>query len=579
MSKFKGVVAAVVIALAMVLSVPPAVAGNPYAADPLGLVPFADTTQRVYTAGTEQWEVWVCNVPGWTPVTAVAAAVTGLDANLGPFFNWMSGGRYTTDFVIGGTVTSNDVIPPNLTNPELLSAPGCEAAVARQSSGTNAAALIIINAAFDGGYGTQGAVCPELPFTGCATTYPGNSRRAAVGAAAVTTIPPRSGPQWITAAHEIGHALNWPHSFSGLTIESSTSAISVYDNPMDLMSGGAIFGAPIGTIAYNRYSAGWIEPGAVRIHTTGIALYQLSGSIGGATEMLVLPGETEGHFFTVNARRRTSYDVALLRSGVEVYEVDQRREIACAIPPEWPQTWPCFATLVRIDPVGTTAGLTSTSHVLGIDDSVRAGRFDIQVLSADTTSFTVRISEIDSGRFTDDDGNPHEPAIEAIAALGITLGCNPPTNDHYCPALGVTRAEMAAFLVRALGEDVSGAVHAGTFPDVPADQWYAPFVERLARLGITTGNADGTYAPLRTVSRAEMAAFLVRAFDPGTTVPDAGTFTDIPDGIWYQADAERLFDLGISTGCAVSPLRYCPSSQVGRDEMASFIHRSLTLVP
>ena len=55
-----------------------------------------------------------------------------------------------------------------------------------------------------------------------------------------------------------------------------------------------------------------------------------------------------------------------------------------------------------------------------------------------------------SGRFVDDDGSIHEPDIELIAAAGITLGCNPPMNDRYCPDGVVSRGQMAAFLVRAL---------------------------------------------------------------------------------------------------------------------------------
>ncbi len=39
------------------------------------------------------------------------------------------------------------------------------------------------------------------------------------------------------------------------------------------------------------------------------------------------------------------------------------------------------------------------------------------------------------GTFTDDNGSIHEAAIEAIAAEGITRGCNPPTNDRYCPTV------------------------------------------------------------------------------------------------------------------------------------------------
>ncbi|MDH5293930.1 MAG: hypothetical protein OEW91_09635, partial [Acidimicrobiia bacterium] len=54
------------------------------------------------------------------------------------------------------------------------------------------------------------------------------------------------------------------------------------------------------------------------------------------------------------------------------------------------------------------------------------------------------------GTFVDDNGSVHEGYIEAIAAGGVTRGCNPPTNDRFCPDASVTRGEMAAFLTRAL---------------------------------------------------------------------------------------------------------------------------------
>jgi hypothetical protein len=45
-------------------------------------------------------------------------------------------------------------------------------------------------------------------------------------------------------------------------------------------------------------------------------------------------------------------------------------------------------------------------------------------------------------------GSPHNDNIAAIKAAGITKGCNPPTNDNYCPNDLVTREEMASFLAR-----------------------------------------------------------------------------------------------------------------------------------
>ncbi|RLE26461.1 MAG: hypothetical protein DRJ50_00860 [Actinobacteria bacterium] len=53
------------------------------------------------------------------------------------------------------------------------------------------------------------------------------------------------------------------------------------------------------------------------------------------------------------------------------------------------------------------------------------------------------------GTFTDDDTSIFEADIEWLASEGITRGCNPPTNDRFCPDNNVTRGQMAAFLVRA----------------------------------------------------------------------------------------------------------------------------------
>jgi hypothetical protein len=51
--------------------------------------------------------------------------------------------------------------------------------------------------------------------------------------------------------------------------------------------------------------------------------------------------------------------------------------------------------------------------------------------------------------FTDSRGHLFEGAISRLAYAGITVGCNPPTNNRFCPNSYVTRGEMAAFLVRA----------------------------------------------------------------------------------------------------------------------------------
>jgi Stage II sporulation protein len=64
---------------------------------------------------------------------------------------------------------------------------------------------------------------------------------------------------------------------------------------------------------------------------------------------------------------------------------------------------------------------------------------------------TLKLSNTSTDYFVDDTGSQFESAINKIAAAKITLGCNPPVNDRYCPSQYVTRGQMAAFFKRAWG--------------------------------------------------------------------------------------------------------------------------------
>ena len=51
--------------------------------------------------------------------------------------------------------------------------------------------------------------------------------------------------------------------------------------------------------------------------------------------------------------------------------------------------------------------------------------------------------------FDDDNDSIFENDIDKLATAEITLGCNPPANTNFCPDKTVTRGQMAAFLHRA----------------------------------------------------------------------------------------------------------------------------------
>jgi large repetitive protein len=112
------------------------------------------------------------------------------------------------------------------------------------------------------------------------------------------------------------------------------------------------------------------------------------------------------------------------------------------------------------------------------------------------------------------------------------------------------------------------------FADVPPGHWAWPFVEALAAAGISAGCGGGDFCPAAQVSRAQMAVFLVTAVHgSGFTPPPAtGTrFTDVPADAFAAAFIEQLASDGITSGCSLTPPRYCPDAKVSRAQMAVFL--------
>jgi hypothetical protein len=176
------------------------------------------------------------------------------------------------------------------------------------------------------------------------------------------------------------------------------------------------------------------------------------------------------------------------------------------------------------------------------------------------------------GTFYDDDLSQFAADIELVAELGITLGCNPPFSDAFCPDQSVTRGQMAAFLVRMLGLPE-------TDRDFFVDDGNSVFesdINRLAASGITTGCTASTYCPSENVTRGQMAAFLARALD---LEADSGgnRFIDDDQSI-FEDQIEALAQAGITRGC--DPPRnenYCPAADITRGQMAAFLGRAAQL--
>ncbi len=238
---------------------------------------------------------------------------------------------------------------------------------------------------------------------------------------------------------------------------------------------------------------------------------------------------------------------------------------------------------VTLQTVQVTERHTSTSAKTVVFTGIEDGQTVTETLSGATVDswFGLRSKYFDvvfgdpvpPPPFSDISGSVHFDDIIYIADLGITRGCNPPANTQYCPDADVTRGEMAAFLVRALGLTEGGGEDWFTDDD---GTLFEGDINKLRTAGITAGcNADGTeYCPNDPVSRGEMAAFLVRGF--GYDDPGAGDwFADDNDSI-FEGNIDRLRMAGVTVGCnPPDNTNYCPDDAVQRDQMASFLARSL----
>ena len=160
--------------------------------------------------------------------------------------------------------------------------------------------------------------------------------------------------------------------------------------------------------------------------------------------------------------------------------------------------------------------------------------------------------------------------VADLAAAGVFDGTG--CEAGFCPGEAIDRKTMAVWVVRVLDGRDPPAVSQSRFGDVDAGGSYAAFIERMAELEVTTGCGDGSvFCPDRNVPRAEMAAFISRAFD----LPDGPdpNFSDVPDDAWYAADVARLAQSKITTGCGDGTM-FCPGRDTRRGQMATFLWRA-----
>lgn len=213
-------------------------------------------------------------------------------------------------------------------------------------------------------------------------------------------------------------------------------------------------------------------------------------------------------------------------------------------------------------PLGTVGVAPDGTFTTTVTLDVERGRYLLAARTPDGSRDDVQVAALPvGGTFVDDDGNVHEASVESVALSGITSGCG---DDRYCPARSVTRGQLAALLVRALGLP---RVATDAFGDDEGSVFEAD-IDALAASGTTTDCAPERFCPDAPVTRGQLASLLDRALDLGVGDGSDPQFTD-DDGSVHEASITRLAASGITAGCRSG--RFCPDVSVRRDQMASFL--------
>lgn len=332
----------------------------------------AAKAMRLHSRGTDRWDVWVCRVPRNTladdfsdvsprrlPVTP-RRAVGRLRRVIAPYFRAISEGRYRPVFRARKLISLG----------RSQGAAGCGKRARRGSWGRDGA-LVVTNLVASGPTWAGPDDCADGPSArrpgricvGRPHTLPGSRRMGWIPAQTLLKAFP-SGPHFATAAHELGHALAWPHSFTGHLFIPGPGGTRIgieYDDPFDLMGYERLWGTGSwrnpkkgvyrlkGTQVFNRIAAGWVSRRQIAVHRYHARTYRLRPIGRRGTRVAIVPTGDRRAFLTLEARARRGYDRNLPFAGINVHAIDQRGR-ACTFADHFRSCWGDWRRQVPIPP-------------------------------------------------------------------------------------------------------------------------------------------------------------------------------------------------------------------------------------
>lgn len=170
--------------------------------------------------------------------------------------------------------------------------------------------------------------------------------------------------------------------------------------------------------------------------------------------------------------------------------------------------------------------------------------------------------------------------IERLAGKLIVDGV---TDTTFEPDRSITRAEFAAMVIRSLS--LNPVTSSSTFNDISSNAWYAGVVGAAAQAGIVDGYEDGSFRPDARITREELAAMVVRAYEyAGSTITIdnaeqnqlLSAWSDAHKIVWGQTEVAKAVKVGLLDGMTNTTLE--TDGQATRAQTAAMVQRFLTAV-
>lgn len=161
------------------------------------------------------------------------------------------------------------------------------------------------------------------------------------------------------------------------------------------------------------------------------------------------------------------------------------------------------------------------------------------------------------------------PAIQSLFAQGDFQEVPGWTGSTFSPNTPITRAEFVALVLHALGIQATAPAN---FTDVPSSFWASGEIGEAAALNLVNGTGNGQFSPNGSLTRAQIAALLSRAYGLADN-HQRFTFQDAPKGAWYYLSMNLMWQAGYLQG--VSPASIDPNGLTTRAQAVTILYRIL----